>query len=91
MPKYDSVLNIVPTKIFSLNLQIVSSGAIWLLNFQDSHHGYFQDYNNQSSFHHAYLVQDYSNQTFHISLTGMEFQFHGKIYFIDIFIYFYFS
>ena len=39
---------------------------------------YFQEYNNYSSLHHAYMVQDYSNHTFHISLTGMEFQFHEK-------------
>ena len=32
---------VIPTYFF-INLQIVSSGAIWLLNFQDSHHGYFQ-------------------------------------------------
>ena len=45
----------------------------------------FQEYNNYSSLHHAYLVQDYSNHTFHISLTGMEFQFHEKNVYVNFF------
>ena len=46
----------------------MASATVWLLNFQ-SYNGHFQEYDN-TSLHHAYIVENPFDETSYISLTA---------------------